>query len=323
MTKISVALCTYNGEKFIHEQIDSILNQSLKVDEIIVCDDGSTDKTQNILSDYQNKFPDIFQIYINEKNLRSVKNFEKAISLCKGEIIFLSDQDDIWERDKVKVLLNYFNDNPSINAICSNGNAINEKGETLDKMTIWEVPTLLKNADIKIDYFNILAFIENIATGAGMAFRSVIREKILPIPIKKGFHHDEWIALITAHDKSFTMIPEKLFRYRIHENQQVGGVIYENNESTKNRLAHHFNLFSEDKTFSQYKKFLKRLSQSYSKHKELSIENDNENTSLSKDIIKRCRELFDYHRQKMKEKYPFRFSILNLADLFSKKRKIQ
>lgn len=88
MTKISVALCTYNGEKFIHQQIDSILNQSLKVDEIVVCDDGSTDETQNILAKYQNKYPSIFKIHINEKNLRSVKNFEKAISLCSGEIIF-------------------------------------------------------------------------------------------------------------------------------------------------------------------------------------------------------------------------------------------
>ena len=77
--QISVALCTYNGEKFIHQQIDSILKQSLKVDEIVVCDDGSNDKTIEILNDYSKKNPDLFKIHQNEKNLRSVKNFEKAI----------------------------------------------------------------------------------------------------------------------------------------------------------------------------------------------------------------------------------------------------
>ena len=76
MIKNSVALCTYNGEKYLRDQIDSILDQSLKVDEIVVCDDGSTDKTLSILAEYENKFPEIFKIHINEKNLRSVKNFE-------------------------------------------------------------------------------------------------------------------------------------------------------------------------------------------------------------------------------------------------------
>lgn len=79
--KISVAVCTYNGEKYINEQIDSILNQTLAVNEIIVCDDRSTDKTIAILNDYADKNPGLFNIIINETNLRSVKNLKKAISL--------------------------------------------------------------------------------------------------------------------------------------------------------------------------------------------------------------------------------------------------
>ena len=74
----SVALCTFNGEKFLKEQLDSILNQTVTIDEIIVCDDGSTDATISILNSYKEKFPEIFNIYINEENLRSVKNFEKG-----------------------------------------------------------------------------------------------------------------------------------------------------------------------------------------------------------------------------------------------------
>ena len=110
MTKISVALCTYNGEKYLHQQIDSILNQTVPVHEIVVCDDGSNDQTSKILTQYQTKFPEVFKIHFNTENLRSVKNFEKAISLCTGDIIFLSDQDDIWEENKVEVFIKYFDE---------------------------------------------------------------------------------------------------------------------------------------------------------------------------------------------------------------------
>ncbi len=323
MTKISVALCTYNGGKFLHHQINSILNQTLKVDEIVVCDDGSTDNTHQILKEYQEKFPYIFKIHSNEQNLRSVKNFEKAISLCTGEIIFLSDQDDVWEETKVEIFIQYFNQYPPINAICSNGTFINNDGNPIDQLSIWSIPQLLKDQKIEIDYFNIIAFIENIATGAGMAFRSTIKDNILPIPVREGFHHDEWIALVTSYRKSFMMIDEKLFRYRIHNEQQVGGVSYKNNETTKNRLVNHFNLFSGEKTFSQYKKFLKRLSQSYYKHLALLSEKDNTNIEISKEILKKCKELFNLHRNGMKNKFPVQFLILSTVDIFSKKRKIK
>ena len=87
--KISVALCTYNGEKFLKEQINSILQQSIHVDEIVICDDCSIDSTKEILDEFLQDFPNIFKIYINEINLRSNKNFEKAIKLCSGDFIFL------------------------------------------------------------------------------------------------------------------------------------------------------------------------------------------------------------------------------------------
>ena len=103
--KISVAICTFNGEKFLQEQINSILEQTLKVDEIVICDDCSTDNTWDILKDYKTNNPSLFQIHRNEINLKSNKNFEKAIGLCTGCYIFLSDQDDIWKNDKVEKTL--------------------------------------------------------------------------------------------------------------------------------------------------------------------------------------------------------------------------
>jgi glycosyltransferase involved in cell wall biosynthesis len=323
MTKISVALCTYNGEKFLKQQLDSILDQTVNVNEIIICDDCSTDNTQNILFDYLKQYPDIFKIYINDENLRSVKNFEKAISLCTGDIIFLSDQDDVWDRTKVEVFKINFEKKTEINAICSNGFIITDTGEKLNKLTIWSVPNLLKNKNISFDYFNIIAFIENIATGAGMAFRSKIRPDILPIPVREGFHHDEWIALITSQQNSFMMIDEKLFSYRLHFNQQVGGVTYPNDESTKNRLINHFNIFSEEKTFLQYKKILKRLSQSYYKHTTIAAEGNHKNTTISKEIALRCKELFSINQANVKKRFPFKYFFLTIADSFNNKRKIE
>lgn len=106
---VSIAMTTYNGEKFIKKQLDSIINQTYKNLEIIICDDGSTDKTIDIIKEYQKKDKRI-KLYINEKNLGFSKNFEKAISLCKGDYIALSDQDDIWELDKIETMVKNIND---------------------------------------------------------------------------------------------------------------------------------------------------------------------------------------------------------------------
>ena len=201
--KISVALCTYNGEKFLKEQIDSILNQTQKVDEIVVCDDGSTDCTIEILKEYDRKYPNIFHIYRNKVNLRSVKNFEKAISLCSGDVIFLSDQDDIWVSHKVEKYVAYFNANPHITVLASNGYCIDENSKVHDKYSIWDVPQFLREAKAPLNYYHIITQISNIATGSTMAFKKEIVAKAIPFPVSEGFHHDEWLALISSKNKNF------------------------------------------------------------------------------------------------------------------------
>lgn len=259
MTKISVALCTYNGEKYIREQIDSILEQSLKVDEIVVCDDGSTDQTLNILSEYENKFPDIFKIHINEKNLRSVKNFEKAISLCNGEIIFLSDQDDVWENDKVKIFSDFFEDNQNVDVVCSNGFIIDENSLQQNLYTVWDVPRFLSENKKEINYFKIFATIGNFATGASMGIRKSFVNKILPFPTVEGLHHDEWIALVSSEQKKFAFLNEKLFSYRIHSEQQVGGISYSKDKTSKEKLISRFDYDKKSQLFRDFKIKLRTL----------------------------------------------------------------
>ena len=97
---ISVAMTTYNGEQYIKEQLTSIIHQSRQVNEIIICDDCSKDHTPEIIQSFQNQYKDInIKLYINEKNVGYRDNFKKAISLCSGDYIFISDQDDIWKKE--------------------------------------------------------------------------------------------------------------------------------------------------------------------------------------------------------------------------------
>ena len=105
---ISVAMATFNGEPYIQEQLDSIYNQTRKVDEIIIVDDCSTDSTVRVIEQYILSHKDIdIKLYKNEENLGYKKNFKKAISLCHGDYVFLSDQDDIWMTDKIEKCIEY------------------------------------------------------------------------------------------------------------------------------------------------------------------------------------------------------------------------
>lgn len=277
MIKNSVALCTYNGEKYLRDQIDSILDQSLKVDEIVVCDDGSTDKTLSILAEYENKFPEIFKIHINEKNLRSVKNFEKAISLCTGEIIFLSDQDDVWENNKVKTFSHFFENNQNIDVACSNGFIIDENSSQQNLYTVWDVPYFLGGNKKEIDYFKIFATIGSFATGASMAMRKLFINQVLPFPTVEGLHHDEWIALVSSEQKKFTFLNDKLFSYRIHSAQQVGGISYSKDEASKEKLISRFDYDKEPKVFRDFKIKLRTLNDKERKFTAYLEKNSNEN----------------------------------------------
>lgn len=319
--KTSVALCTYNGEKYLHEQLDSILKQNVPVDEIVVCDDGSTDSTINILHEYQTTYPGIFRIFRNEENLRSVKNFEKAISLCTHEIIFLSDQDDIWMPHKTEKMLQYFCTNPQVSVLCSNGYGIDDSGKKLDVITIWDLPQFLKEKKIELDYFRMISYVGNIATGATMAIRSDFRGKLLPFPEKKGFHHDEWMALVASYHKKFDLISDRLIKYRLHHNQQVGGISYPNNDDTKAQLIRYFNLFGHDKNFAAYKKLLKRLAEAHHKAQDFlknGIEHELINQQLSEVVSL-------YHRTQCeaKQKYPAKFFILSTLDRITGKRQLK
>ncbi|WP_407401955.1 glycosyltransferase family 2 protein [Chryseobacterium sp.] len=251
--KISVALCTYNGEKYLKDQLDSILQQTCDVDEIVVCDDGSSDKTIAILQGYFNNYPLIFKIHKNEINLRSVKNFEKAITLCTGDIIFLSDQDDVWEQNKVETMVDYFNTHSDIQALFTNGFIINENNKAIETYTVWDAPKFMEEKGNRVDHYKILTHLGNYATGASMAFKKQLKKQILPFPIIENFHHDVWIAIVAAKNKALGYIPTPLFSYRCHQNQQVGGIFYAKNESGKTAILRKYDTERVLATFKDFK----------------------------------------------------------------------
>jgi len=315
MTSYSVALCSYNGEKYIHQQIDSILNQTHRPSEIVVCDDGSTDRTPEILAEYQKQYPEIFRIHFNEINLRSVKNFEKAISLCSKAIIFLSDQDDIWAENKAEKIVSFLDNHAEIDVVATNGFCIDENGAVHEKYSLWDAPVFLKEKGKNIDYFEIILLC-NIATGASMAFRAALKPEIMPFPVLKDYHHDEWIALNTARKGRFEFLNDKLFYYRTHQEQQVGGVFFDKTEEGKAKLMRFFDL--EPTSFSSYKRLLKRLLRFYEIN--TIIENKNQehtfcNTSQS------IKERYDALKNEFKNKFPLKSRILFLVDkIMGKKR---
>lgn len=132
--KVSVAIASYNGARFLSRQIESIIDQTYSVDEIVISDDCSNDNTLNIAYHYEKLNPDIYwKIFRNEKNMGFRKNFKKAISKCTGEVIFLCDQDDVWMSDKVEKMMRVFNTNPQVMTLISDFKTIDQDNKLLQQ----------------------------------------------------------------------------------------------------------------------------------------------------------------------------------------------
>lgn len=236
--KISIALCTYNGEKFLNEQLESFERQTLPPGELIVCDDRSTDRTASILEDFARRASFLVRVYVNESNLGSTKNFEKAISLCTGDYIFLSDQDDVWAENKLEIFSTAFEEKQA-GLVFSDVRAVDENLKELG-YTSWEALNFDARQRREIERNDGLRVLldRNVLTGCAMAFRSDLRELMLPIPTDIPIViHDYWIALLAVAVAPVALISEPTVDYRQHSNQQIGSKIAAGAEQATAREA--------------------------------------------------------------------------------------
>ncbi len=213
-------MCTYNGADFLGAQLESILGQSRGPDEIVICDDGSTDQTTALLNRHASAR---IKTHINQQNLGSVKNFEQAISMCTGDVIALSDQDDVWSNDKLQKIEDAFQHNPTAGLVFSDAEIVDENLIPLNRR-MWNEVGFDAHKRKLISTGRALDVLINgwTVTGATMAFRSNFTKLSLPIPNEIAMIHDGWIALTIAAVAKVVMIDEPLIKYRQHERQQIG-----------------------------------------------------------------------------------------------------
>jgi glycosyltransferase involved in cell wall biosynthesis len=220
--KISIALCTYNGEKYIREQLESILNQTVPPDEIIICDDRSSDSTPAIIRDMQQLNKSIL-FYVNDDNVGIKRNFESAIERTTGDLIFLSDQDDIWLPNKIELFLAAFKKDPYKKALFSDGYLYVE-GKNWEK-GLWDA-LCFKEAQMmqqdKFKLFSYINYLDNVVTGAALAFKKEVKRFILPFPEDAKEMHDYWLCNALSERGLIFPLEEKTFLYRIHPSQQIG-----------------------------------------------------------------------------------------------------
>lgn len=204
---ISVCIATFNGEDYIKEQLHSILAQITIYDEVVVCDDGSSDATLSII----NNFNDVrIRVFKNLVRLGYVGNFEKALKLSVGDYIFLSDQDDIWLPGRVVEMMSSLNASSKLLLVASNFDLIDEAGAATGKFR--ELNPVFRFGIVNI----ILIFLGQMPYyGCTFLLKRKILDYCLPIPV--GIEsHDIWIALIANLFGGVVNIPGATLQHRIH-----------------------------------------------------------------------------------------------------------
>ncbi|MGK9119237.1 glycosyltransferase family 2 protein [Olivibacter sp. LS-1] len=263
MVLVSVALCTYNGEKFIHKQIDSILSQTYKNIEVVIVDDASTDSTLKVIEQFAKRDARI-KYSQNPTNIGFNANFEKAIKFCSGDYVAISDQDDIWLPNKIQALLETIGGNLLVH---SNSVFMDESDNILPKYLFHP-----NNEGIlyKIDKNFLFA---NHVTGHTCLLKRELVDKIIPFP-EKCFY-DWWIGFVAAYERRIIYKNAVLTKYREHP---ASVITKYRHHVTQNRylyyqseieiVCNHLEAFSRYQNLSNEDgNFLRKLFKSYKKRK--------------------------------------------------------
>lgn len=224
---VSVAMATCNGAAYLDEQLASIARQERPPDELVACDDGSGDGTLEILKRFARDAPFPVRIEENETRLGVTRNFEKAVRLCRGDVIFYADQDDVWATGKTRVFLEALRRRPEAGFAFSDGVLVDDAGRDLGER-VWDfvgfpAETRVRFTDPKAGPRSQLRLMlrTHVALGTTVAFRADLRPFLLPYHADWG--HDGWVttgSLVTG--RPGVAIPDPLIRYRRHPGQAWG-----------------------------------------------------------------------------------------------------
>ncbi|MGA9588089.1 MAG: glycosyltransferase family 2 protein [Terracidiphilus sp.] len=218
--RVSVAMCTFNGGRYLEEQLESIALQTRLPCELVVCDDRSTDDTLAILKRFQSEAPFPVKVIQNSQRLGSTRNFDQAIGLARGRFIALSDQDDRWAPTKLERLSVALEENPFLGGVFSDANLVDGDGrQTGLRLFAQHGFTAAKQRDfVACPTATLLK--HDVVTGATLVFRATIRRYCSPIPA--SWVHDGWLTWMIALHSRLSLLAEPLIDYRVHAGQQLG-----------------------------------------------------------------------------------------------------
>ena len=218
MEKVDILLATYNGEKYLEAQLDSILTQTYSNFRLLISDDYSTDATREILQRYKNK-DDRIILYYQDKNLGVVKNFEFLLNKVENNYYMLSDQDDIWKKDKIEKSLKKIEETGA-GLVYSDLEVVDENLNVIYE-SYWKLKGFTKRAN-KYNTFESF-YLNNYVTGCTIISRKEFIKDILPLPnLSKYVLHDYWITLMVSQKSKVVSISEPLIKYRQHKNNKIG-----------------------------------------------------------------------------------------------------
>lgn len=214
--KVSIAMATYNGESYLFEQLESIYKQTRKPDEVVICDDCSTDNTLNIIYNFikTNKLEDKWRVIKNEKNKGYIKNFIDCALKTTGDIVFFCDQDDIWCKDKIYRMIEIYENDKNVQALTCTYKLINEKSEII-RNKFNQIEKLKGKGKLrKISFEEQIN--RNSSCGMVLSIKRDIFDKIVPIIIENNMTFDLPIGVMTSIHGGFYNLGEDLAYRRMH-----------------------------------------------------------------------------------------------------------
>ena len=271
MEKIDILMATYNGEKYIREQIDSILSQTYSNFNLIISDDASSDATVNILKEYANKDERI-KIFKQDKNLGVVSNFEFLLNKVENEFFMFADQDDIWEENKIEKSIDKLKEEDA-DLVYTDLKVVDEDLKKISD-SYWNLKGFKKKV-YKYNNFESL-YLNNYITGCTILCKSKWIKEILPLPkLSEYIIHDYWLALIVSMNGKISYLSDTTIQYRQHEENSIG---------SKRKS-------DEIKTFDEIRKLFITVKK---EHFEVFINNNNKFNEKYKKLNEKSLNYFNY-----------------------------